>query len=225
MDAESFHRLSDLEAAFQSIADRHSWVCLSTGCVIGGQHVSPRLGVLAGTPLPNFGLSGIAFPEDPAAQRVLDHVQQLTYEAERLLFSCLQVGSSVPGDTRQQVAEWEQRCHGYGWIRWLMYATPSRDTRRIENYPQVAATALRVLKDHCQSKVVMGKNAKPRKRGRKPKYDPKVDERIYDANRSGHYAGYTDVGRQFDMSEREVEKAIDRHRDKLRRREADRATE
>jgi hypothetical protein len=54
-----------------------------------------------------------------------------------------------------------------------------------------------------------------RKRGRKPDTDQKKDERLWDAWRSGEYKTLTELGKEFRMTKREVERALDRHRKRL----------
>jgi hypothetical protein len=79
---------------------------------------------------------------------VLDQVNDLTRHAQQLLMQVLGIPNSIPIDIQTEIREWEDLRSEYGWIRWLWYATPMHYVGRIMNYPQVAANALRVLKDH-----------------------------------------------------------------------------
>src|SRR5262249_44122990 len=53
---------------------------------------------------------------------------------------------------------------------------------------------------------------RPGKRGRRPKYDPKTDERVADAWQSGSYRNAEELGRELCLSADQVRRALDRHR-------------
>jgi hypothetical protein len=63
-----------------------------------------------------------------------------------------------------------------------------------------------------------------RGRGRPRDTDPQVDQRIWDAWKSGEHKTYDDLARLLGTSAREVELAIDRHRRRLERDSAQRRT-
>lgn len=92
-------------------------------------------------------------PSNPRWRTVVDHVNVLTDSASRLLGCVLEeLGHFPPGlgqDTQELLRQ------GYasaGWVRWIEYAVPPQRLPggscpgRYENYAQVAATALLVLK-------------------------------------------------------------------------------
>jgi hypothetical protein len=66
------------------------------------------------------------------------------------LFSVLDGPHQIPADVAQEIRDWEQQHYGFGWIRWLWFAVPLQHHHRYENYPQVAVTALRELRDWCR---------------------------------------------------------------------------
>ena len=97
---------------------------------------------------------GVNSPRGIGCQEVVDHVQQLTVRAECVLRGVLEHDSHIPPDIQQQIREWEQQKMGYGWVRWLLFATITRSVSRIENYPQKAATALWELREACRQPAI-----------------------------------------------------------------------
>jgi hypothetical protein len=49
----------------------------------------------------------------------------------------------------QEIRELSSQRPDLAWLRWLQYAVPYRHAHRYDNYGQVAATALMVLKECC----------------------------------------------------------------------------
>jgi hypothetical protein len=98
-------------------------------------------------PWPQLGSPGVRDPENRRLRPVLDDVRALTNKATRLLFSVLDGPHQIPADVAQGIRDWEQQHYGFGWIRWLRFAIPPQHHHRYENYPQVAVTALRELRD------------------------------------------------------------------------------
>jgi hypothetical protein len=74
------------------------------------------------------------------------HVNTLNAEAVRLLFLVLEGPHQIPGEHAQEIREWEQQRYLFGWVRWLWFAVRFQHIHRYENYAQVAATALWVLR-------------------------------------------------------------------------------
>ncbi len=76
------------------------------------------------------------------------------------------------------------------------------------------------LKNELQRTVEESSQRQPAKRGPKPQYDAKVDQRVHDAWKTGQHAGYEDLARGLgrDWTRRKVARAIDRHRHKQKRR-------
>lgn len=112
--------------------------------IVNGERRPFILGAPRAHPMPNLGFWGIA-DVDESHQRVLDHVQCLTDEAEKLLMAALQAGADIPTDIRQQIEEQAGQHHAWGWIRWMLYAIPCRSICWFDNYSQAAASALREL--------------------------------------------------------------------------------
>lgn len=56
------------------------------------------------------------------------------------------------------------------------------------------------------------------KRGRPNDTDPKADQRIYDAWKTGEHKTYADLGRELSKTERQITLAIDRHKKRIARR-------
>jgi hypothetical protein len=88
-------------------------------------------------------------PLDPARRAVTDHVNSLTCEAQHLLVLLLQTQNRMPPHRQDEIREWGRERQGGEWVRALWFAAIPRDLRRIDNYPQVAAAALRWLRDHA----------------------------------------------------------------------------
>jgi hypothetical protein len=63
-----------------------------------------------------------------------------------LLLHVIEHCSAIPLDVVQEIRAWEQQRLGDGWVRYLWYAGMPRNARRVENYPQVAASALSCLR-------------------------------------------------------------------------------
>jgi hypothetical protein len=62
-----------------------------------------------------------------------------------------------------------------------------------------------------------GSHKKHRKRGRPTDTDPKADEKIWDAWRTGEYKTYEGLARAFTKPMRDVRAALERHRKRLER--------
>jgi hypothetical protein len=136
-------RIGRLQADFQRVADVHTWVCLAL----------PE----AGRP---FAFAGEAFgpdlyqqvrvPIDPSRRAVTDHVDSLTHEAERVAERMLAERNPSPilAKLQEEIRDWEKVRTGGGWTHCLLYAAIVRRFPRVENYPQVAASALRWLRDN-----------------------------------------------------------------------------
>ncbi|HKI36277.1 MAG TPA: hypothetical protein VKA46_30750 [Gemmataceae bacterium] len=102
----------------------------------------------------------------------------------------------------------------------------------IDQYPQVCVLGLAWLKARLPQPVAAAPlsvetppaavNSKQpmtvevangkRRRGSKPRTDPKEDKRIAEAWDTGHYRTYEECGNALRMSKQQVKKAIDRHR-------------
>jgi hypothetical protein len=54
------------------------------------------------------------------------------------------------------------------------------------------------------------------KRGRQPDTDPKQDQRIAEAWETGQYVDYAGLARELHIDKREVKRAVDRHRKRLK---------
>jgi hypothetical protein len=148
--ADLASQLADLQADFQRTADQHPWLCLGVP-PMGGEFGLPQVGELDGMPLLQLGFPGVRTPEDRRLRCVVDHVEALTAQADRLLMTALEGPHRIPADWVQYIREGHQQGYGYyGWVRWLWFAVPVQHVHRFENYAQVAATALRVLRDWCQ---------------------------------------------------------------------------
>jgi hypothetical protein len=136
--ADLASQIAELQAQFQHVADIHPWVCLSNprehGLAFVGEAHGPDL------------LRGVNEPQNPARRAVVDHVTILTHRSSALLLLSLKGRSRIPSETRREIEAWERDRLGDGWVRWLWYGSIPRCVRRIDNYPQVAATALQYLK-------------------------------------------------------------------------------
>jgi hypothetical protein len=87
-------------------------------------------------------------PKNLKRCRVTEHVAALTWNAERLLLRVLDGPNQIPSDIQEQIRERQKECEWYGWMHWLQYSVAIHGPHyRIENYPQVAATALMELRD------------------------------------------------------------------------------
>jgi hypothetical protein len=106
-------------------------------------------------------------PENPRLRPIVDHVNVLTRNAYQLLFRVLERQTQIPADIAEEIREWEEKSYGYGWIRWLWYATPIRDIRWCRNYAQAAATALLSLRDAAAPPGSRATPGRARSRGRR----------------------------------------------------------
>jgi hypothetical protein len=97
-----------------------------------------------------LGPPAVMEPRDHPRQAVVDHVNALTYTANKLLLQVLDGENQIPPDICEQIREWEKKLLFIGgWLRWLRYGAVIRGRTHIwENYPQVAATALMWLLNH-----------------------------------------------------------------------------
>lgn len=93
-------------------------------------------------------------PKDPQRRRITEHAGALTWKADGLLLQVLDGPNQILGDVPEQIREWNKKCPLLGWICWLRHSVPfTGPVGRIENYPQVAATALIELRDVVGSKT------------------------------------------------------------------------
>jgi hypothetical protein len=93
-------------------------------------------------------------PKDLRRQRITVHADALTCKAERLLLSVLEGPNQILAGTQELIQERNRQCPLWGWVAWLQYSVAiSGPTWRIENYPQVAATALMHLRDVVGAKT------------------------------------------------------------------------
>lgn len=139
-------RIADLQTDFQRIASLHPWVCLAIP-PLGGEASLLLVGELFGPPWPKLDLPGVREPECVWDRTIVDHVTTLTMQARKLLFAVLEEHHQIPPDVVADIREWERQTYGLGWVRWLWFVTRPQHVHRYENYPQVAATALRALRD------------------------------------------------------------------------------
>ncbi len=146
-------QVAELKAEFQHIAELHPWICLAVLPYPNNAVVLQAGAKAPGLVAPSLGLPGVTFPENKALAAVVDHVNQLTFDAGRLLKRVLECESRIPADVQEEIREAEQRSpFAGGWLCWLQYAAVHRGPMdRYENYPQVAATALWELMNHCRA--------------------------------------------------------------------------
>jgi hypothetical protein len=142
--ADLMSRLVQLKDDFQHFSDRHPWICLS---IPRGTQPGFCLAGEAGTGWEM--LAEVAQPEDRSRRAIVDHVNELTFQAEQLLLAFLQYDSKLSAELKKEILE-QPIVGGYRWVRWLRYAVPFQHVFRYKNYPQVAATALA----HLQNEVV-----------------------------------------------------------------------
>jgi hypothetical protein len=86
-----------------------------------------------------------------------------------------------------------------------------------------AVMLYRALRDQEPGKSKSPKEG-TRRRGRAGDTDPKADQKIWDAWKTGQHKDYADLARYLEVSEKEVARAIDRHRHRLARASAKRRT-
>jgi hypothetical protein len=88
--------------------------------------------------------------------------------------------------------------------------------RSIVDFASIVQQALVVVRPELQKWQVAEEEAPRqrgrRRRGRKTSTDPQADQAIYDAWATGNYPKYSDLAREIGKSEREVRRAVDRHR-------------
>jgi hypothetical protein len=135
-------RIARLQADFQRIADVHPWVCLALP-------QCDRPYAFAGEAFGPEPFQQVRPPTHPARLAVTDYVDSLTHEAEGLSLLMVEGPNPLLLKFREEVREWEQERAGGGWIRCLMYAALIRRIPRVANYPQVAASALRWLRENA----------------------------------------------------------------------------
>jgi len=143
-------QIAELQAEFQHFADLHPWACLAIPPLQTG-FGPPHIGEKVGHPWPQLGHPVAQAPEDRGRRCVVEHLHVLTDQAHKALLSMLAGQHGIPADVVQDIRDFDQRCPGNGWIRWLWFSTIPQQPHRYENYPQVAATALRVLRAHCNA--------------------------------------------------------------------------
>ena len=140
--ADLMSRLEKLKADFQHFADRYPWICLSVppksqpGCCRAGE---------AGTG--HEGLAEVVQPKDHARRAIVDHVEELTFQAEQVLSALIQFDSTLPAELFQELRD-ERPILGNLWVRWLRYAVPMQHIFRYRHYAQVAATVLASLQKY-----------------------------------------------------------------------------
>jgi hypothetical protein len=134
--ADLMSRLVQLKDDFQHIADLHPWICISIPrttqpgtCLLGEAGTGWEM------------LAEVVYPEDRTRRVVLDHVNELTFQAENLLMALIQYDSILPADLRQEIKD-ESPASTFRWVRWLRHAVPIQHIYRYQNYAQVSATAL-----------------------------------------------------------------------------------
>jgi hypothetical protein len=93
-----------------------------------------------------------------------------------------------------------------------------KDYLSLRGNPLPPTSGLMAGKPAARDKKKTGEPGRPQcgKRGRKQDTDPKADERVWDAWKSGEHKDYEALGRELDMSKHEVQCAIDRHRHRLK---------
>jgi hypothetical protein len=137
-------QITNLQVQFQHFAEHHPWACLAMPSR-GPAHIGEAWAVRGSqlTPL------DVRLPASPHRRCVVEHLQVLHDQAHKLLMSVLDSSHRIPVEIVQDIREWDQVRYGHGWIRWLQCSTILQHVHWYENYPQVAATALQVLRDHC----------------------------------------------------------------------------
>jgi hypothetical protein len=138
-------QLAGLETRFRQIANQHLWLCLAIPPRTGSHGSSPCVGEKFDPPWPQLGSLGVRDPQNPCLQPIVDYVNTLTHEAHELLFAVLAGPNRIPPDVADDIRGWEQQRYGFGWVRWLWFATRVQHVHRLENYAQVAADALHQL--------------------------------------------------------------------------------
>lgn len=174
---ELLSQIKELRADFQNIASVHPWVALSVPPVerSGGRFFSGeliRLSDLKEFPNEVFSPPGarrfpswdamfvtlgpdgppwVVQPSHKGMFHVAQHVDILNDAAHHLLFKVLAKKNGIARDLCDDMRHLESMRYGFGWIRWLQYSTTmlAVGTRVIENYPQVAVTALFELEKRC----------------------------------------------------------------------------
>lgn len=120
-------------------------------------------------------------------------------------------------------SEPERRPDGRGLTPNALYPKSMRPLPSMADHASLLEDAVESLRKPSQSPVPACKvgTAVHKKRGRKPSTDLKADKRIYDAWKSGRHESYEACGRALgNVKKREVANAIDRHRQRLKRRNA-----
>jgi hypothetical protein len=233
--ADLVPQIVELQAEFQRVADKHSWICLAipplgsdrdsvaAGELITLSALARRLELTEeqtatildqyGRPLDSgartaqrwgewdrmldhygpLGPPWVIPPENSRLRAITDHVNSLTDEANRLLLRVLRQPNQIPSDLQHEIEKWNENGRRYGWVRWLWHSAVMCHTQWCENYPQVAATALRALKEHCRldgSVYDRTRRSKKGRGGRRPleSRDP-VKFQIYDRIRQEHDGG------------------------------------
>jgi hypothetical protein len=80
------------------------------------------------------------------------------------------------------------------------------------------AAALNCGQDGAEQGLGAGPSGKRRmRRGRRPDTDPKADERVWDAWQSGGHQTHEQLAAALGKPKREVERALDRHRHRLKK--------
>lgn len=163
--AELVSQISELKDEFYRYSVDHPWLCLYVP-TLGNAREQPFLGEKAPSRYganewmfhdPHTGRTrkvliawGVDTPKDGDRMAVVDHVNGLTHQAEDLLKRVLKYDSQISPEEQQEIREWEIRKRGYGWVQWICYSTVVRYFSRIENYRQIAASALLSLKEKCR---------------------------------------------------------------------------
>ena len=62
-------------------------------------------------------------------ETVVDSVNALNYKAQKLLFAELECRHGIPDDIVKEIRECELQRYGFGWVRWLWFATVARASR------------------------------------------------------------------------------------------------
>jgi hypothetical protein len=88
-------------------------------------------------------------PKNLIRASIVEHVDALTLQAERLLFEVLGGANLIPDDVVKEILDQAKPEHRQAWVRWLRYCGGRQgDYNLIKNYCQVASTALVLLNEH-----------------------------------------------------------------------------
>lgn len=94
----------------------------------------------------------VMHPRNMQHRQIVHHVEALTWSARDLLFQVLDTDNQIRPETQEMIREWDKFCPGNGWICWLRHATTiTGPAFRVENYPQLAATALWELRSRARA--------------------------------------------------------------------------